>query len=424
MREESVSVIDCDVAIAAVVPGTGRLGKAARPRAILPYTQGALSRYNGAAMTQSQSESVTAAVDEAPDISFRGAPLRVMQVMAGAAHGGAETQFQNLVLALHRAGLDQRAVIRHDPARAAALRAGGVEPLELAFGSWTDLATVPALKREVAAYRPDVVLTWMNRASKMFPAGDFLRLGRLGGYYDLKYYRRCDHLIGNTQDIVEHVVRHGWPRARAHLMLNFASIRDLPAVSRAALNTPQEAKVVVALGRLHEAKAFDTLLQALAVERRPYLWLAGEGPLRRELEGLAGKLGIADRVRFLGWRDDREALFAAADMCIVPSRYEPFGSVIIEAWAHHLPLAATVSAGPAALISDGGDGLLVPIDDVTAMAAALTRLMDEAGLGPRLVEAGWQRYQTDFTEAAAVARWLGLFHRLLAARADTRAAAG
>jgi len=377
-----------------------------------PYTRRVLSRYNGAAMTQIQSESIAAVAGGAPDVTFQGAP------------GGAEMLFVSLALALHRAGLDQRAVIRHNPARAGALRAGGVEPLELPFGSWTDFTTVPALKREIAAYRPDIVVTWMNRASKMLPAGDFLRLGRLDGYYDLKYFRRCDHVICVTQDIVKHVVRAGWPPARAHLMLNFASIRDRPAVSRAALNTPEDAKVIVALGRLHEAKAFDTLFRVLAVERRPYLWLAGEGPLRRELESLAAALEITDRVRFLGWRDDREALFAAADICVFPSRYEPFGLVTVEAWANRLPLIAAASAGPAALIQDDQDGLLVPIDDVAAMAASLTRLLDEPGLHQRLVEAGWRRYQTEFTEAAAVARCLDLFRRLLAARASTHVATG
>ena len=350
--------------------------------------------------------------------------MRVMQVMAGAREGGAETFFVSLVLALHRAGLDQRAVIRHNPARAALLRAGGMKPLELAFGQWTDFSTVPALKREVAAYRPDIVLTWMNRASNMFPAGDFLRLGRLGGYYDVKYYRRCDHLTCITPDLVDHVVRQGWSRSRAHYMPNFARVRDMPAIARAKLDTPEDAVVVFALGRLHAAKAFDVLLRALAVERRLYLWLAGEGPLRRELEALAGALGIADRVRFLGWRDDREALFAAADICVFPSRYEPFGSVTLEAWAHRLPLVAAASAGPAAVIRDGEDGLLVPIDDVAAMAASLTRLIDEPGLRLRLAEAGWQRYQAKFTEAAAVARWLGLFRRLLAARTNAHAATG
>jgi len=353
-----------------------------------------------------------------------GAPLRVMQVMAGAREGGAETQFVSLVLALHAAGLDQRVIIRHHPARAEALRAGGVEPVQLKFGRWTDFATGPMLKREIAAYRPDVVLTWMNRASGVVPAGDFLRMGRLGGYYDLKYYRRCDHLVCNTEDIVDYVVSQGWPRSRVHYMQNLVRLRDLPAVSRASLDTPEDATVVLAMGRLHPVKAFDTLLQALDIERRPYLWLAGEGPLRPDLEALAGTLGLSDRVRFLGWRDDREALLRAADICVVPSRYEPLGSVVLEAWAHRRPVIAAAGAGPASLIKDGEDGLLVPIDDAPALAAALTRIMVASSLAPSLAESGWRRYQAEFTEAAAVARWLDLFRRLLAQRATGRVAAG
>lgn len=349
--------------------------------------------------------------------------MRVMQVMAGGAKGGAETFFVNLVLALHRAGLDQRAIIRTNADRADLLRAGGVEPLELRFGRWTDLATVPALKREIARYRPDVVLTWMNRASAMFPAGDHLHIARLGGYYNLKYYRRCNHLFCITPGIVEHTVAHGWPRERTHYMPNYASIVEQPPASRRDLDTPDDAVVLLSLGRLHEAKAIDILLRAATIETRPYVWIAGDGPLRAELEGLASELGVTDRVRFLGWREDRSALLAAADICVFPSRYEPFGTVTLEAWGHRRPLVAAASTGPAEIVRDGSDALLVPIDDAAALAAAIARVIDEPDLGPRLVEAGWQRYQADFTEAACVERYLTMFRSLLAAHRTGRAAA-
>lgn len=327
------------------------------------------------------------------------------------------------MLALHRAGLDQRVVMRAGAPGAAELRAAGLEPLELPFGRWADMTTVPALRREVARLRPDVVLTWMNRASELFPAGDYLRLGRLGGYYDLRYYRRCDHLLCNTPDIVEYVVARGWPRARAHYMPNFAVREERPALARARLETPEDAVVLLALGRLHEAKAFDVLLDAMAIERRPVLWLAGEGPRRAALEGRARGLGLAGRVRFLGWRSDRAALFGAADICVFPSRYEPFDTVTLEAWAYRRPLVAAASAGPAGIVRDGVDGLLVPVDDAPALAAAIKRLIDEPELAARLVAAGWRRYAAEFTEAACVERYVELFRRLLAARALERAGA-
>jgi glycosyltransferase involved in cell wall biosynthesis len=354
--------------------------------------------------------------DSPAPVTFQGRPLRVMQVMAGAGEGGAETFFVGLVLALHRAGLDQRVVIRHNPARAAALRQGGVEPVELPFGRWFDFHTVPGLRRQAGIYRPHVVMTWMNRASGAFPRGDFLRLARLGGFYDLKYHRRCDHLIGITPGLVEHVVSHGWPPARAHYLPNFASVGEVQAVARESLDTPAEAPLLLALGRLHRAKAIDVLLQALTLETRPYLWLAGEEPLRAELQALARKLGVAERVRFLGWRDDRDALFGAADICVFPSRYEPHGTVTMEAWGQRTPLVAAAAAGPAAYVNDGEDGLLVPTDDAPALAAAIGRVIDEPALAAQLVAGGWRRHQDEFTEAACVARYLELFQKLLAER--------
>jgi glycosyltransferase involved in cell wall biosynthesis len=359
--------------------------------------------------------------DHPESVTFQGQPLRVMQVMAGAREGGAETFFVSLVLALHRAGLDQLVVIRRNLARSMALRQGGVEPVELPFGRWFDFHTVPVLRRQARIYQPHVVMTWMNRASGMFPRGDFLRLARLGGYYDLKHYRSCDHLIANTQDIVEFLVARGWPRARTHYLPNFAAIGPVGGaakpVPRERLDTPADAPLLLALGRLHRAKALDVLLQALTLETRPYLWIAGDGPLRAKLQALAEELGVAARVRFLGWRDDRDGLFGAADICVFPSRYEPYGNVIMEAWGQRTPLIAAASTGPLTYVRDGEDGLLTPVDHAAALAAAIGRVIDEPALAARLVEGGWRRYQDEFTEAASVARYLHLFQRLLAERA-------
>ena len=73
---------------------------------------------------------------------------------------------------------------------------------------------------------------------------------------------------------------------------------------------------------------FDILLQALIQIPIAHLWLAGDGPLRQELERLAQNLGLLDRVHFLGWRKDRSALLLAADVVVMPSRYEPTSLVV------------------------------------------------------------------------------------------------
>ena len=350
--------------------------------------------------------------------------MRVMQVMAGGDHGGAETFFVDLVSALQRRGLEQRAVIRRNPERAEILRAADVPLSELRFGGPLDLWTKPALKREVQRFRPDIVQTWMVRATKACPASPpgqaFVHVGWLGGYYKPPHFRACDHVVGVTQDIAEHMRAAGWAEARAHYLPTFAVHEPAAPLDRADYDTPAEAPLLLALGRLHAKKAFDVLLKALPAVPEAWLWIAGEGELRGELERQAAELGVAGRVRFLGWRYDREALLATADLCVFPSRYEPFGTVTIEAWAAGTPLVAAASAGPAGVIRDGEDALLVPIDDVEALGAAMRRLLDEPELAQSLVAAGRRRYEAEFTEEACARQYLAFYESLL----ETPAVAG
>lgn len=337
---------------------------------------------------------------------------RVLQCIAGAEHGGAETFFVSLVLALHEVGLEQRIVMRPNKLRRARLEKGGIVPLELPFGGHFDFQTGRALKREATHFGADVVLSWMNRASIRSPRGPYVRAARLGGYYDLKYYRSCDWLIGITPDIVEYMVRNGWPKDRAIYLPNFAIPEVAPVVLRSSLSTPEGVPLIFSLGRMHPAKGFDVLLEALKSVPDAYLWLAGEGPSRAKLETLAKNFGVASRVRFLGWREDKAALFAAADIAIFPSRYEPFGTVTLEAWAYETPLVAAASAGPASVITDGKDGLIVPTEDADALAGAINRVLSDPSLSASLVTNGKVKFDANFTKASVVRRYLDFFERI------------
>lgn len=341
--------------------------------------------------------------------------VRVLQAIGGGGRGGAELQFTRLAVALGRAGLDQRLLVRRDDERTAALDAGGVAPRELPFGGVFDISTRRAFRREIARFDPDIVLTWMNRATAFCPhprGRRFVHVARLGGYYDLRYYRACDQLIANTEDIADYIRRGGWPSPQVHYLPNFVESVKAPAQPRGDLDTPAGVPLLLALGRLHVNKAFDVLLDAMAQLPEAWLWLAGSGPLDRQLEEQAERLGISGRVRFLGWRDDLAALAAAADVIVVPSRHEPLGNVVLEAWAQRRPLVAAAAEGPSALIKAEESGLLVPVEDAAALASAVRRVIEEPGLAARLVEGGWTAYQADFTEAISVARYLELFERL------------
>tara|TARA_R110000868_G_scaffold64493_4_gene193678 strand:+ start:10342 stop:11346 length:1005 start_codon:yes stop_codon:yes gene_type:complete len=329
--------------------------------------------------------------------------------MAGAEFGGAEAFFVRLAIALGRTDIEQRVVIRANPARAQMLRDGGVEPIELPFGGRFDFATGRALKREIASFKPDVVLSWMNRATAMCPSGDYVHAARLGGYYDLKYYRNCKHLIGNTRDIVDYLVEHGWDKECAHYLPNFVLEQEAEPIPRKDLYTPKGVPLIVALGRLHENKAFDVLLRAIARVPDVYLWLAGDGPLNAELQKLAEDLGIKPRVRFLGWRDDTAALLRSADLFVCPSRHEPLGNVVIEAWAQGLPVVAADSMGPGMLIEDMETGVLVPTDDDVMLARAIRTVLGDENLSQRIARQGYEAYRANFTEEQVVKQYLSFF---------------
>jgi len=147
------------------------------------------------------------------------------------------------------------------------------------------------------------------------------------------------------------------------------------------------------------------------------LWIAGDGPLRPRLERLATRLGIADRVRFLGWREDVPALMASADLLVCPSLYEPLGNVVIEAWSAGLPVVATASDGPTGLITDGETGILVPLpgtngDGPAPLACAIERLCADPALRSKLGNAGRRAYEAEFTEPIVISRYRRFFDRV------------
>ena len=340
--------------------------------------------------------------------------MRLLQAMAGAEVGGAEAFFMRLVPALADAGLEQRAVIRRNDVRQEVLNLAGVETVGLRFGGPFDLSTRFAYGRAVKEFAPDAVLTWMNRATTLCPRGPYVHLARLGGFYDLKYYRRCDHLIGNTRGICDYLIGQGWPTERTHYLPNFVDAQEQPPVDKASLRTPEDTKVVLAMGRLHPNKAFDVLIEAMADVPDAMLWLAGSGPLQTRLEDHVHTLGLEGRVRFLGWREDGAALLAAADILACPSRHEPLGNVVLEGWAHRRPVIAAASQGPSELIEDHKTGLLVPVDQARPLAVAINACLNDQTMAAELVEAGFAAYRDAFARDVVVRDYIELLDTVTA----------
>lgn len=334
--------------------------------------------------------------------------------MAGSKMGGAEAFFVRLAVSLNSADITQKIVVRNNANRSHVLNQAGINPVELRFGSLFDLQTRFFLKHEISRFRPNVILSWMSRAAMMTPQCSelYTHIGRLGGYYDLKYFKNCDYLIGNTQDIVDYIIEEGFDSNRVVHLPNFVDPPRNPPVSRLDLDTPSEATLLLAMGRLHKNKAFDVLIESLSLVPNAWLWIAGDGPEVKSLGELAHKFGVADRIKFLGWRDDADALMASADLFICPSRHEPLGNVVLEAWAARKPVIAAAAKGPAELLGNNDHGLLVPIDCPDKLAIAINDLINNPIKASDLAGAGYTAYENKFTKDIVTAQYIAFFEKV------------
>lgn len=347
--------------------------------------------------------------------------MDILHIMAGAAHGGAETACIDMVLAMHESGQRVGLVTRSNP-RNKRLTQAGIPLYTLPFGGAIDLYTPFAMKRIFKQFRPQIVQTWMSRAAAKTPRWSpsmgiphYQVVSRLGGYYALKYFKNTDFFTTITPLIRDWLINEGVAPDTVLHINNFAEVEQAPApASRAASGIPEDASLLLGLGRLHPSKAFDVLIKAVANLPGVHAWIAGEGPARADLESLIQSLNVAGRVKLLGWRDDRAALFKASDICVFCSRYEPFGTVFVQSWAQGIPVIVADSDGPREFVRHNEDGLVVPKDDTEALKTAVATLLADQALQGKLVKNGAARYKNEFTKDAAVGAYLALYQKLLA----------
>ena len=185
----------------------------------------------------------------------------------------------------------------------------------------------------------------------------------------------------------------GWGLAGDHVSVLHNPAPVVPVLpSRAELREGLVADgglLLAFAGRLVEQKDLGLLLVAVAAIPDVRLALLGDGPERGRLEAESTRLGLGDRVRFLGG-GDRDAvlrLFAAADVAVLSSSWENFPHTVVEALAVGAPVVATAVGGVPEVVEDGVNGLLVPPRDATALTAALRRITDDAELRARLAAA-------------------------------------
>jgi glycosyltransferase involved in cell wall biosynthesis len=338
--------------------------------------------------------------------------MRVAQIMAGQEAGGAELFYARLTSALAEdTDVKQIAILRPHTRWLEMLESTGVALETHRFGGRLDLQTKRRMRAHLESFEVDVALSWMSRAARFCPRGVWTNAARLGGYYSLKYYQNCQAFVGNTEGICDYLRKQGVPAEKVHYIPNFIDERPLPADDATQFPATQgdAGSILMAAGRLHRNKGFDVLIEALSAVPSATLWLAGEGPERTHLAQLAQRLGVRDRVEFLGWQDDLRPYLQRADVFVCSSRIEPLGNVVLEAWRQGCPLVAARAAGPVELITDGRTGSLCDLEDAAGMARAITQLLGSATQRQHYSAAGQEAYAAGFARAQVVARYLQFF---------------
>jgi glycosyltransferase involved in cell wall biosynthesis len=229
---------------------------------------------------------------------------------------------------------------------------------------------------------------------------------------------QVDRFIAVSRDIADQLSqRFRWPRDRIEVVHNAVALERFgsppPPGLRAELTGGRELALVLTLARLTEQKGHPTLLRAAAELPEAVFAFAGDGPLRPELEHEAARLGVEDRVRFLGHREDVPDLLAASDVFALPSLYEGSSLALLEAMAAGRAVVSSSIGGTAELIEDGANGLLVPPGDVGALSSAIRRLLRDDGLRARLGARGRDRVEANFAERATADAVEGVYSEVL-----------
>jgi len=231
-----------------------------------------------------------------------------------------------------------------------------------------------------------------------------------------RVYRDADHVLAISCGIADQLAdRFGVPRDRLTVIYNPL---DLQRIGRCALEAPPvdlPARFIVGVGRLHPAKGFDVLIRAFDVIRKTVdvdLVILGNGSLEGELRGLAARLGVADRVHFLGFSANPWAIMSRAEVFCLSSNYEGFGHVVAEALACRTPVVSTdCDFGPSEILQDGGCGVLAPVGDAAALGSVLLQVLRREVDVEAMRDRGVRRAE-DFRADVVARRYQELFCRL------------
>lgn len=250
---------------------------------------------------------------------------------------------------------------------------------------------------------------------------------RINKKWHLRLDQLCTRLSDGVIAVSDHTAEHlieveKAPRSKVHTVLNgidFDRVKlsdsDAPKHVRREFNA-EDAHLLVILARLHPEKGHTYLFRALPEvqgrTKKPIkLIVAGAGPFDKAYREEVKKLGCADAVEFVGYRNDSPDLMAAADLVVLPSLAEAFGLVLTEALYLGVPVVATRVGGIPEIVEHGVNGLLVPPADSRALADAIVKLLEDPQRRKEMAGAGRGKIEDRFNFEAMVRAYEQIYDR-------------
>jgi glycosyltransferase involved in cell wall biosynthesis len=373
--------------------------------------------------------------------------MRVLHVVDTAARRGAETFAADLVAALRDAGVEQRVAVLHGPASndTGLTYAVGSRALDTGDGPWlpglrVDAGALRRLRAEIAGWRPEVVqdhggdsLKYAGLAAVGLRTGLVHRMigapgAWIGGRSRRVLYGRLVRRAAVTVAVAE-AVRQETSRllrvpgtAIVTIPNGVDAARLVPTRERAAtrrgLGVPAGALVLLGVGALTAEKdplgQFELAAALLAGRPSGRYLVAGDGPLRPDLEAAVRASGLDGQVALLGARADVADLLAASDLLLLASRTEGMPACVIEAGMAGVPVAGYALAGIPEVVLDGVTGVLTPPGDFGGLARRAAALLDDAAARRRMGEAATARCRALFDIRPIARRYLELYDRVAA----------
>ena len=338
--------------------------------------------------------------------------MRVLNVMFGAGRGGIEQASLDYAQALTNQGVDVLSILAPGAAIRGAFVSQGLSVQELKnLGAWDWFA-----RRRLAAcwrtFDADVAIAHGNRAVSLLTGAPGPVVQVLHNYR-LQHLLRADAAIAITPALVARAIDAGMPRAKVLLLSNM--LADVPPRQSRPGHMPL---VIGTMGRFVRKKGFDVYLRALAMLRDRGVSfravLGGAGEEEKSLRKLATDLQLEDHLQWLGWVADKQTFFQSIDLFCLPSLEEPFGIVLLEAFAHGVPVVTADAEGPAFIAHHDETALVCARGSPAALADALGDLLKDASRAGRLAHAAHAEVEARYAMPVVGARlkeWLTSFLR-------------